>query len=1570
MARKLNRKFVFVVGGVSLAALVLVGSVAFWRVSSAPERNIALGDAALAAGKINEAVDRYGRAANKRPDRTDFWEKYVVGLRAQKTNTSIAGNANYLQLLSALSKLAESDPQNVEALRAYLDLLMFVPPTEIVNGASRLAPKAAAFPKQRAMIEAAQLTGRLRQWETSRSGLDEAERKLLEVARTPETVPEAWYGLIEYAEERASAARRANLSADIARWNELLDGYLAQAIGAFPESARLLTMAAIKAQIADRAQGLRGADASAPPLIDQAVAVAANQAKTIGLLEAMALVRMASAASPVQRARVAEVVQDWMASHDDHGLVAVELAALLRQSDVPADREEAMAIDKAVRDTREYVPGVSARMQDALRVSAARAVFDDEFIVHSAAVPEARAEAAKQLDAALEALRRVAGSSSEGAIARCEALLQYSRGQFGPALKGLERAVQADDSDTLAMIVAMNCAGQRQELGVASRFASQAVARFPGNPRVIEAALNVALGVGKTQEARALADRLVTLEPDHAIAKSVLSAVDDPASIPAPSDELDALLRKAFQDSKGDPRAMRDLAAVLVAEHPTDVRPRLMWVEAISRTGDREATIKANDESLVLFPDNDILKNRKLALSTTDPVERVRLMAAQENRTPDEQLVFQLTTLLASEPAFESEAASSNDAEVRARAAKDLATISAELVRLTPQALALKGEHEDLFILLVERASRKGDQAALDQVLTAARVSMDEGGVTLLRAIAALRAGQPQQAIELMKREAESTTADALALRLLGEAYMGVGAPDRAVEYLRRAFERQPTNGATARLYTDALMASGDARKALGLLGEAAAARPGDRAMRDQWLTAESRFGDRGLALVERRRQVKRAPDDFLNFRSLATLLLELNPDATTILDEQFRPKYTAGQWQAMPVATREETIRKEREQNVAEARLILNALRGADPNDLDALLLEVRGLTAIGATTGADQALTAADSTVTRGRPMLFLIEAEHFARAGKPELMDRALDEAVKAGGGEPSTARAVARLRASRGELDRALKAMEPLLGAGATNQDLRECARWAAALRQQDRALELLDRIQDGSDRKQQFETTLARGIIALERMVASQEKGDRAGMDAAFADIQARITAAAALDSRSTAPQLTMATVALQMFQRTGDKSFLEVGLKAIAEAQQREQLNVALARLRWQLLEAKGDREAAVREARRILAVVPTDGALRMELVELLLRASDSVGARATLEEAVRQSALNGVWLRRLAKIQSEAGEWTEAGQSYERAFASDLSVGSLELAARMYLSKDPPDLRSLSGLLRNYPEQTRSSLYLQSARSAGEALSGAREAGLVNLRSIYQANASAGAGKQAVDGWWDILRQVFKIEQSQAELQAFDEYVRQVADVNDPETLRQLSESWILFKNAPPEMLAKAKQYAEQSLAAAGTDKRAIGMGRMALGNVLYRMGDCAGASKEFQSVLEIYPTQFNAVNNVAYVEATCGDAKRALEFARRAAALDPLNVDGIDTLGLAMLKNGDAAGAESTLLRGIESRATPALLLHLAMAQEAQQKRDAAKASLKRFFDLAKANPLPESEAALAAQLEGRLK
>lgn len=292
MARKLNRKFVIIVGGVTLTAVVGVGGIAAWRMSSAPERNVAAGDVALKAGRINEAVERYGRAANKRPDRAEYWKKYVSALEQQPTNTTQAGTQNFFQLLGGRAKLAESDPSDVASLTAYLDQLGGTNPADVVLACTRMTPLYAKYPKQAAMLEAASLSATLRQWESKRAGIDDAERKLLDLARAPDAGMDPWLGLVEYADARLEAARRAGIAADVARWNELLEGYLAQAIAANPDAPRLQIALVLRVIGIDRDQRRSAAQAQSPAAFDAALAMAAKQLPELEAIDVSNLLKI------------------------------------------------------------------------------------------------------------------------------------------------------------------------------------------------------------------------------------------------------------------------------------------------------------------------------------------------------------------------------------------------------------------------------------------------------------------------------------------------------------------------------------------------------------------------------------------------------------------------------------------------------------------------------------------------------------------------------------------------------------------------------------------------------------------------------------------------------------------------------------------------------------------------------------------------------------------------------------------------------------------------------------------------------------------------------------------------------------------------------------------------------------------------------------------------------------------------------------------------------------------------------------------------------------------------------
>ena len=125
-------------------------------------------------------------------------------------------------------------------------------------------------------------------------------------------------------------------------------------------------------------------------------------------------------------------------------------------------------------------------------------------------------------------------------------------------------------------------------------------------------------------------------------------------------------------------------------------------------------------------------------------------------------------------------------------------------------------------------------------------------------------------------------------------------------------------------------------------------------------------------------------------------------------------------------------------------------------------------------------------------------------------------------------------------------------------------------------------------------------------------------------------------------------------------------------------------------------------------------------------------------------------------------------------------------------------------------------------------------------------------------------------------------------------------------------------------------------------------------RRGNLAEAKTGYRRVLDIDPDNATALNNLAWILTEEGDAK-GLEYAEAAHRLTPFNPGVIDTLGVAVLKSGDAKRA-TTLLR-MASALAPAqndIRLHLAKALVASGDKAGARKELDSLGSLDAASPV----------------
>jgi putative PEP-CTERM system TPR-repeat lipoprotein len=125
-------------------------------------------------------------------------------------------------------------------------------------------------------------------------------------------------------------------------------------------------------------------------------------------------------------------------------------------------------------------------------------------------------------------------------------------------------------------------------------------------------------------------------------------------------------------------------------------------------------------------------------------------------------------------------------------------------------------------------------------------------------------------------------------------------------------------------------------------------------------------------------------------------------------------------------------------------------------------------------------------------------------------------------------------------------------------------------------------------------------------------------------------------------------------------------------------------------------------------------------------------------------------------------------------------------------------------------------------------------------------------------------------------------------------------------------------------------------------------------RRGNLAEAKSGYRKVLDIEPENATALNNLAWILTEDGDAK-GLEYAEAAHRLAPFNPGVLDTLGVAVLKSGDAKrGATLLRMASVLAPKQPDIRLHLAKALAASGDKAGARKELENLGSLDQASPI----------------
>jgi Tfp pilus assembly protein PilF len=148
----------------------------------------------------------------------------------------------------------------------------------------------------------------------------------------------------------------------------------------------------------------------------------------------------------------------------------------------------------------------------------------------------------------------------------------------------------------------------------------------------------------------------------------------------------------------------------------------------------------------------------------------------------------------------------------------------------------------------------------------------------------------------------------------------------------------------------------------------------------------------------------------------------------------------------------------------------------------------------------------------------------------------------------------------------------------------------------------------------------------------------------------------------------------------------------------------------------------------------------------------------------------------------------------------------------------------------------------------------------------------------------------------------------------------------------------------------------------------RAMLADAALRSGERARAIGEYRAMLNAHPKDVVALNNLAWLYHTGGDA-RALDLARQAAALAPQSAGVLDTLGWILVEDGKVEEGLGYLSRAVSApNADPEIRYHHAAALvRGNQQADGRRRLEELLNDPVKFPSRPEAER-LLSQLRGQ--
>ncbi|MFZ9879778.1 MAG: tetratricopeptide repeat protein [Phycisphaerales bacterium] len=1579
MAKKINKKLVFVVGSLSL--VVVLGGVALLavRYQFDAERNVSAGDGFMAAGDFKKAADAYGRAVNKKPNNLGYLDKLEDSIRKTVPATSSEAIESHSRLIAVLNAQAKAARNDIGRWRESLEIMREQSEAaDTVNAWKSLADRATDMlgivPPEDPCVSIANL---YRGYALARvsSALNETERenaaKDLESAATGSALTavekDMAYGTIarlavaEYARARA-VGRGERTDATRAAADKAIAAAEQQVPGGLRTSFAKLERALVDIRAGD--QG------SVTDMLQQIAdsAVALDDGTT--MLESADV--LAKAGREGSEKSIA-MLQAYVAKHPEEFRHRRALAWLVSRTDPVAALPEIERVAAAKRPTTSLLSAI----YDAATIDAAMLRFDFLYQIYQSAPAAERTARRAEVDAARADLAKLlAGNPDESALLRTDAKLLLADGKASDALiKINEIFSKGSQIDIELYLLAAEANSRAGETGRAIEFIEQGLQRVPGNAGLLALRADLEFRAGRFRQALATAEAVLGVIPDNEpmqliAAESRRMLATDPTALAADDPIIEFGSRvQQMVDAKEYDKARRAYRDYLAAVRTEDVRMARIATGIELQAGDFEAGRKLIEQYLAKFPADPVLSRFKAVISSDDPVERIVALTTSTQGEGAVETASPVAVYIRLKQAARllDEQATRDERLGVASAAKSRATarrVAEGAAEWKSKAEAADRANPTLLESEFLDAIDANDFAAAEAVAKLAEASSpDRTQAVTMRARALLVQGKSAEATAILEAAVRQGVDASTVLRTLGATLEQAGNLEGALRQYEESYRRRPSDMTTVRLLVGSLMRAGNSQRALEVLREARTVAGLDEEVGETWVSLEGRIGDRRLAQRMRENRYRVAPADSTNAVALANLYAISAPDREDVVTERGEVAYNESQWRALDVAARNAAIDRTRELWRRRAEEILKDLTRRDPGSIDTAVAYSNLMRILGRMPEAEAVLAAAvkasgDTAGWRGYAVLGQVQLV----LDKPEAAKASFEEAIRRE--DPSTREATKAIVDGLMQNERFATALPYLESVAASAKDGVTIMRLAECQMRLGRIAEARANFERGAKAiaTRDLSAELLDGAISMANGDALRVQGDLAKAKASYEAAIEPYQRAKQLAPSLPIPFVQDAMLKRKLYELTGERAR---AAEAIAGADRAVAVGANFypaAAARAEVLIATGDLNGAIAELERFLRVAPATVDARRRVVELLMQTGNAARAEESLRSAIGYAPGEAGWHYMLGDMLTRQRKFAEAAVAFERSdtLRQDPAAFLAELSARI----NAKDYRGVVSASRRRSEFMRTS---GTARAyVGVALVAAGEAsdGMKTLAETYaEARQAYDAGDSTPLFEWygpvDLLYPPTRLAEAEA-------LVSKIAGSNptalDHEYLASLA---IMSPAAGP---AKAIELLEKYATTDFSKTPDVGVAVFErLGTAYYLHDECAKGIELLEKALQLAPQAHAILNNYAYLCVEClKDAKKGLPSARLAVQMQPMRSEYLDTLGALLIADNQAREALEVLDRAATLGTSAPVEAHRAQALNALGRSREAKDALAKAATL---SPDPAT-ARLIEQLKSEVK